>query len=196
MSLHLRPQPVLAGARLDLRPFRPGDAPAVQALAGAREIADTTLTIPHPYGDGLAEQWIATHAPAWAAGARASFAVVERASGQLVGAIGLALRPEHARAEMGYWIGLPFWNRGYATEAAALLLGFGFEELGLHRVHARHFARNPQSGRVMRKLGMRHEGRLRQHVRRWGSPEDLEQYGILRDEWRAGPAAGQESRAW
>lgn len=193
MSLHARPQPTLSGARLDLRPFSIDDAPAVQALAGAREIADTTLTIPHPYGDGVAEQWIATHAPAWAAGALASFAVVERAAGQLVGAIGLTLRPAHARAEMGYWIGVPFWNRGYATEAAELVLGFGFGELGLNRVHAQHFTRNPQSGRVMRKLGMRHEGRLRQHVRRWGSPEDLEQYGILRDEWRAGPAAGRGS---
>lgn len=193
MSLHVRPQPTLSGARLDLRPFGPHDAPAVQALSGAREIADTTLTIPHPYGDGAAEQWIATHAPAWAAGDRASFAVVERASAQLVGAIGLTLRAPHGRAEMGYWIGVPFWNRGYATEAAALVLGFGFGELGLNRVHAQHFSRNPQSGRVMRKLGMRHEGRLRQHVRRWGSYEDLEQYGILRDEWLAGAAAGQGS---
>lgn len=190
MSLHVRPLPTLTGPRLDLRPFSIHDAPAVQALAGAREIADTTLTIPHPYGDGVAEQWIATHPAAWAAGERVSFAVVERASAQLVGAIGLALRAAHARAEMGYWIGVPFWNRGYATEAAALVLGFAFEELGLHRVHAQHFTRNPQSGRVMQKLGMRHEGRLRQHVRRWGSPEDLEQYGILRDEWRSRPVPG------
>jgi RimJ/RimL family protein N-acetyltransferase len=125
-----------------------------------------------------------------------SFAVVERASARLVGAIGLTLKPAHGRAEVGYWIGVPFWNRGYATEAAALVLGFGFGELGLNRVHAQHFSRNPQSGRVMRKLGMRHEGRLRQHVLRWGSPEDLEQFGILRDEWKSGSAAGQESRAW
>lgn len=190
MSLHDLPQPTLSGARLDLRPFRADDAPAVQALAGAREIADTTLTLPHPYGDGVAEQWIATHAPAWAAGALASFAIVEREAGQLVGAIGLTLKPAHERAEMGYWIGVPFWSRGYATEAAGLVLRFGFGELGLNRVHAQHFSRNPQSGRVMRKLGMRHEGRLRRHVRRWGSYEDLEQFGILRDEWESGLAHG------
>lgn len=180
-------QPTLSGARLDLRPFSPADAPEVQALAGAREVADTTLTIPHPYGDGAAEEWIGTHAAAWAAGTLATFAVVERSTRRLAGAVSLALKPAHARGELGYWIGAPFWNRGYATEAAGLVLRFGFEELGLNRVHAQHFTRNPSSGRVMQKLGMRHEGRLRQHVARWGRYEDLEQYGILRDEWRARP---------
>lgn len=176
-------QPTLPGARVDLRPFSLADAPRVQALAGAREVAATTLTIPHPYPDGAAEAWIETHAAAYAAGTLASFAIVDRAVQRLVGAIGLSIKPGHARAEMGYWIGVPFWNRGYATEAAALLLRFGFGPLGLNRVHAQHFTRNPASGRVMRKVGMRHEGRLRQHVQRWGTFEDLEQYGLLRDEW-------------
>lgn len=177
-------QPTLTGARLVLRPFTLRDAPAVRALAGAREVASTTLTIPHPYGDGVAEAWIETHAPAYAAGTLASFAIVEIASQRLVGAVGLPIKAAHERAEMGYWIGVPFWNRGYATEAAAMALRFGFEHLRLNRVHAQHFVRNPASGRVMRKVGMTYEGRLRRHVRRWGVFEDLEQYGILADEWR------------
>lgn len=185
-------QPTLSGARLVLRPFTAADAPAVQALAGAPEVASTTLTIPHPYEDGVAEAWIESHAPGYAAGTQATFAIVERAAQELVGATGLAIKPAHARAELGYWIGVPFWNRGYATEAAAMILRFGFEELGLHRIHAQHFVRNPSSGRVMQKLGMSYEGRLRQHLRRWGVFEDVEQYGILADEWRMN-AAGLSS---
>lgn len=177
-------QPTLTGARLVLRPFSLQDAPTVQALAGAREVASTTLTIPHPYGDGVAEAWIETHAPAYDAGTLASFAVVEITPRQLVGAIGLSIRAAHERAELGYWIGVPFWNRGYATEAAAMALRFGFQELGLNRVFAQHLVRNPASGRVMQKVGMTYEGRLRRHVRRWGAFEDLDQYGILADEWR------------
>ncbi len=177
-------QPTLSGASLILRPFSARDAPVVQALAGAKEVASTTLTIPHPYEDGVAEAWIESHALGYAAGTLATFAIVERSAQQPVGAIGLSLKPAHARAEMGYWIGVPFWNRGYATEAARMMLRFGFEELGLNRIHAQHFVRNPASGRVLQKVGMRYEGRLRQHVQRWGNFEDLEQYGILAQEWR------------
>jgi len=177
-------QPTLSGAGLILRPFSIQDAPAVQALAGAREVASTTLTIPHPYDDGVAEAWIETHAPGYASGTLASFAIVELASRQLVGAIALSIKSAHERAELGYWIGVPFWNRGYATEAATMVLRFGFGELGLNRIHARHFVRNPSSGRVLQKLGMRYEGRLRRHFRRWGAFEDVEQYGILADVWR------------
>jgi ribosomal-protein-alanine N-acetyltransferase len=177
-------QPMLHGARIVLRPFAAQDAPAVQALAGAREVAATTLTIPHPYGDGIAEAWIESHGPAYAAGTLASFAVVELSTRQLAGAIGLSMKPAHGRGEIGYWIGVPSWNRGYATEAGALVLRFAFQEMGLNRVYAQHFPGNPASGRVLQKLGMTYEGRLRQHVRRWGIFEDLEQYGILADEWR------------
>ena len=87
---------------------------------------------------------------------------------------------------MGYWIAPDAWNRGYATEAAAALLRYAFEDLGLHRVYARHLRRNPSSGKVMQKLGMTHEGRQREHVRKWEVWEDVEVYGILAEEWRAG----------
>ena len=178
-------QPTLSGARIDLRPFSLEDAPAVQALAGAREVASTTLTVPHPYQDGMAEAWIGTHAPAFAAGTQATYAIVDRIARHLIGAIGLMIEPEHQRAELGYWIGVPFWNQGFATEAGDVILRFGFEQLKLNRIHARHFVRNPPSGRVLLKLGMRYEGRQRQHVRKWGEFEDLEQYGVLCGEWQS-----------
>jgi [ribosomal protein S5]-alanine N-acetyltransferase len=184
-------QPTLAGARLDLRPFSMSDAPAVQLLAGAREVAASTLTIPHPYPDGEAERWIGTHARAYEEGSHASFAVIERATDGLVGAAGLAISAQHGRAELGYWIGVPFWNQGYATEAAGLVVDFGFEGLRLNRIFAHHFVRNPASGRVMQKIGMRHEGRLRQHIRRWGRFEDVDEYGVLAGEWGRPAAAAR-----
>jgi [ribosomal protein S5]-alanine N-acetyltransferase len=176
-------QPVLHTARLTLRPFVLADGPDVQRLAGAREIADTTLLIPHPYPDGAAEQWIATHPERFAAGKVVTYAITLTASGELCGATGLGINREHQHAELGYWIGVPYWNQGYTTEAAAALLNYGFSELNLHRIFSLHFARNPASGRVMQKIGMRYEGTLLQHWLVRQRYEDLVHYGLLRSDW-------------
>jgi RimJ/RimL family protein N-acetyltransferase len=175
--------PTLGAGRLLLRAFTPADAPRVRELAGAREVASTTLNVPHPYEDGMAEAWIRGHAAAWEERKRMSLAVTTEPDG-VVGAVGLSVVPEHGHGEIGYWIGVPYWGRGYATGAAGAVLGYAFGELGLHRVVARHFARNPASGRVLRKLGMTHEGTLREHFRKWGRFENLECYAVLEDEWR------------
>ena len=107
--------------------------------------------------------------------------------GRFAGAAELAASPVAGdQAELGYWIGKPFWGRGYCTEAAQALLRYAFTELGLVRVHSCHFARNPASGRVMQKIGMVKEGCRRQHVKKWDKLEDLELYGVLKQEW-AGP---------
>lgn len=179
------PQPTLQTERLILRPFTLADASTIQRLAGAREIADMTLNIPYPYLDGMAEAWISTHQPSFENGASVTFAIVRRSDDTLCGAIGLGINPDHAHAEMGYWLGVPYWGQGYTTEAAQAVVRYGFTDLNLHRIYANHFARNPASGRVMQKIGMTREGRLREHVRKWNTFEDLVQYGILRNEWQA-----------
>ena len=84
-------QPTIETPRLVLRPFRQDDAPAVQLLAGDRAIADTTLRVPHPYEDGMAEQWIESHQPEYDAGSLITFAVALRGDPQLIGAIGLVV---------------------------------------------------------------------------------------------------------
>jgi len=173
------PMPILRTPRLVLRPFLPEDAAAVQRLAGGRDIAASTLTVPHPYPDGAAEEWIGTHATAWAEQRVLTLAVTMPDEDVLVGAVGLELAMADRRAELGYWIGIPWWNRGYATEASQAIIGFGFTSLGLHRIMARHMARNPASGRVMEKLGMQREGVLRGHVLKWGVFEDLVVYAVL-----------------
>jgi [ribosomal protein S5]-alanine N-acetyltransferase len=181
--------PTLRTTRLVLRPFRMTDASAVQQLAGASEVASTTLNVPHPYEDGMADVWIATHPAAFASGAMATFAITTL-DDTLVGAISLRLEPADARADLGYWIGVPHWGLGYATEAAIAVLAFGFDVLALHRIHASHLTRNPASGRVMQKAGLSFEGILRQHVLKDGHFEDLAKYGMLRTDARVSARTG------
>ena len=176
-------QPTIETERLILRPFRLSDAQVVQSLAGERDIADTTMNIPHPYEDGMAEKWISGHALVYEEGKAVTFAIVLRDGNSLVGAVGLTIDRRFDKAELGYWVGKPFWNHGYATEAAMALLTYGFEELHLNRIQAAHLARNLASGRVMEKIGMRHEGTARQDAMKWGQYEDVEFYGVLRADW-------------
>ncbi len=170
--------------RLILRPFALADAPAVQRLAGDRAIADTTLNIPHPYENSMAEEWIGTHQAKFDADELANFAVVLRATGELIGAIGLVINRRFDRAELGYWIGQLYWKQGYCTEAARAVLAYGFTALNLNRIHATHLSRNPASGRVMENIGMTREGLFRQHAKKWGTYEDLVEYAILREDWQ------------
>ncbi len=176
-------RPTLHTERLTLRPFTLADAPDVQRLAGETAIADTTLNIPHPYEDGMAEEWINTHKPKFDKGEQVNFAITLTATGELIGAIGLVLNKVHNHAEMGYWTGVPYWSKGYCSEAAKGVLKYAFEELSLHRVHAHYIKRNPASGRVMEKIGMTHEGILRGHVVNKGVYEDMVCYGILKKDW-------------
>jgi len=174
--------PTLTTERLALRAFVPRDAPAVHAHLLDRAVASTTAMIPHPYPEGAAEAWIATHDARHQAGEAVVLAITLREEGTLVGAIELAVEAAHRRGELGYWIGRAHWGRGYATEAAGALLRWGIHVRGLHRVHAAHLSRNPASGRVLRKIGMRHEGTLRGHLLKWDVLEDLEVWGVLEEE--------------
>jgi RimJ/RimL family protein N-acetyltransferase len=183
-SLQAMPMPRLTTPRLVLRAFIPADAPTVERLAGAREVADTTLTLPHPYPAGGGVLWIESHAPAWAAGERLTLAIcIADAPHDIIGAITLSFVPEHGRAELGYWIGSGMWGRGYATEAARAMVEFGFGSLRLNRIQAHHFTRNPASGRVLQKVGMRLEGVSRQAYRRWDRFEDVAMLAILASEF-------------
>ena len=186
----MKDMPTLVTKRLMLRPFMLSDGPTVQQLAGDIAIADTTLNLPHPYKNGMAENWISAHAEAFDKLEGLTLAVTSKADKCLLGAISLMSIAKGHLAELGYWVGKPYWNQGFCTEAGGAIISYAFTDLGLIRVHAAHFARNPASGRVMKKLGMQHEGTRRQHVRKWDNFEDLELYGILRQDWESmqGPA--------
>ena len=170
--------------RLLLRSFERGDIPAIVRLAGAREIAATTVNIPHPYAEEDARTFLVHAEDDCRAGRSVSFAVTISPGGDLCGAVGLAITSAHERAELGYWIGVPYWGQGFATEAANAAMAFGFDTVRLHRIYASHFAGNIASRRVLEKIGMRHEGPSRQHIRKWNRFIDLENYGLLASEFR------------
>lgn len=178
------PQPTLRTERLVLRPFQLKDAPDVQRYAGAREVAAMTLKIPHPYLDGMAETWIATLPEGWTTRTRVTWAIVTPEDA-LRGAIMLVLDLTHRSAELGYWIGMPFWGLGLATEAAAAVVEFAFRDLELNRVQACHLPQNGASGRVLAKVGMVREGLYRERYFRDGRFQDSQVCGILRREWEA-----------
>lgn len=182
-------QPSIQTQRLLLRPFQGSDAPDVRQLAGDRAIAATTLSIPYPYEAGIAEAWIQTHAEQFAQRQAVHFAVTLIQQAQLIGAIGLGVDQDNHWAELGYWIGKPYWGKGYCTEAALAVVQFGFEQWGLHRIQSTHFTKNPASGRVMQKIGMSYEGYRRQQIFKWGCYEDIKLYGILKSDWQVTSAS-------
>lgn len=177
--------PEMLSERLRLRAFTAADADAVTDLAGDRAVAATTLSIPHPYARSDAEQWIASHQEAFVDGRRVSLAITLLHDEALIGAISLMLDGNNRRAELGYWVGRPFWSQGYATEAARTMLDFGFEGLGLNRIFAHHMADNPASGRVLSHIGMEREGLLRQHILKWDEFKDVVLFGLTRERFRA-----------
>ena len=179
----------LRTARLLLRSMEGEDVPALVRLAGANEIAATTLNIPHPYADDDARSFLAKANEDYNAGRSVAFAISISPGRELSGAVGLNIAVPHMHAELGYWIGVPFWGKGYATEAASTVVAFGFEMLRLHRIFAHHFSGNTASQRVLEKIGMRHEGRFPQHIQKWGRFIDVENYGLLAEQFRTGEPA-------
>jgi ribosomal-protein-alanine N-acetyltransferase len=173
--------PEIRTERLLLRPQQPADLDAIMELASRREVAATTF-VPHPYSAAYARDWIRKSEEDRAAGRAHGFAITELETGRLVGVVGLHVDAEHRRAEIGYWIGLPFWGRGFATEAALAVTDYGFETLELERIFGQHFAENPGSGRVLEKAGFSYEGLLRGHVLKWGERKDVAIYGLMRSD--------------
>lgn len=174
--------PTLTTDRLLLRRFDLADAPEIQILASDARIAAYTLTIPHPYPEGAALEFInRTHERA-AQGIAIQLAVTLKADQAVIGSVNLRPHLLKQSAEIGYWVGVPYWGQGYITEAASAIIQYAFHVLDLRRVYAKHLTDNAASGRVMQKAGMTHEGTMRQHVYKNGSFHDVAYYSILRTE--------------
>ena len=174
--------PELATGRLQLRAWRLEEASVMRQLADDREVAATTLSLTHPYPLTAATGFIASHAMSADRGDSLVWALAPRDSDP-IGNISLALSLAHERAEIGYWLGRAYWGDGYMTEAARAVVDYAFRVLRLRRVNGHAMARNIASCRVMEKSGMRREGVLRQHIRRWTEFEDIVAYGVLREDW-------------
>ena len=175
-----RRPPTLQTQRLILRPFSIDDASRFSSWLVLSEVYATTLNIPHPYEDGIAEKWITAHSAQFSSDRGITLAITLATDGLLIGAIALGALPQHQRAELGYWIGVPYWNNGYCTEAALTVIRYGFEELGLHKITSRYIVGNHASEKVMIKAGMKKEGELADEVLKDGAFHTLGVYGLIK----------------
>jgi RimJ/RimL family protein N-acetyltransferase len=177
-------QPQLETERLSLRPLTFADALWIQKVASDRQIADTMISIPHPYPDGEAEGYISKQIFEFEEGRSVTFAIEQKPEKFYSGIIEIReIEREHSQAEVSFWLAVKAWGQGYMSEALKPVLCFGFEELSLNRLYAYHMARNPASGKVLKKNGFVQEGLLRQRVRKWGVFEDVVLLAILRKDW-------------
>lgn len=174
------PPVLIETPRLAIRQLVESDIPELVRLIGAREVAATTLSIPHPFEEKHAHEYLAM--PIKENELRLGIRL--RSDGTLIGGMGLYPDAQHNRAELGYWIGVPYWGNGYATEAAWSVVNYGFEQFKYNRIFAGHFGNNSASGKVLQKIGMKNEGCQRGHVLKWGEYVDMYMYAILRDEWK------------
>lgn len=136
--------------RLRLRTVVDGDAARIAVLAGDWDVASMTGRIPYPYSEGAAYHWINGVAE------REEVFGIEH-DAELIGICGFTAEP-NGDAELGYWIGKPYWGRGFATEAASAVMAYGFTKAGIRRFVCKHLADNPASARVIHKLGFRFIG--------------------------------------
>ena len=174
-------QPTIKTERLVLRQFNLSDSKRVQELAGDIKIFETTLNVPYPYEDGMAESWIGTHENSFNNGNGVIYAIVKKDAEELIGTVSLiGINNIHKKAELAYWIGVPYWGNGYCTEACHAIVKFGFENANLNKIYALSFEDNIGSCRVMEKLGMAYEGTRRQDVIKNGVAIDLKSYSILK----------------
>ena len=167
-------QPEIDTERLILRRFTLSDACVVKELAGNFNVAKTTLNVPHPYEEGMAEIWIGSHPEKWNAKTGAVFAITIRELNQLVGTVSL-MDIEGVQAEIGYWIGEPYWGNGYCTEAVIALIQFALDKFGIKKFIAEHLESNSASGKVLIKAGM-HLVDTVQKIDRFGEKASIKIY--------------------
>lgn len=139
--------------RLVLRAIEPRDRTRLVELANNWRVVKNLSMMPFPYTEASADEWIGLQDGLWAGGKSVTLAIT--IGGALVGGIGIGVR-DHQDWELGYWLGEPYWNRGYASEAAVAVRDFAFEDLNLEKIVAGHYADNHASGRILGKLGFRY----------------------------------------
>ena len=182
-----RRSPVLATERLVLRAPRSDDAKAIATLVNDRRIAENTLRIPHPYGLADAESFIAA---ANTAGGEHTFLITRGAD--VLGACGIARR-DGEEPEIGYWLGVAFWGRGYATEAARGVIDHAFGDLGCDCLAGGARVSNPASRRVLEKCGFQWTGVGLYRIRALASSAPVDRFRLDRRLWASLKSWGRVS---
>ena len=178
-SFRERSIPVLETKRLTLRAPTLKDAKAVAVLANDRRIAENTARIPHPYKLTDAENFIAG---ANKADGETVFLIVR--NGTIMGACGVAVADPSA-PELGYWLGVPHWGQGFATEALHAVIDFAFNEFEHSALHAGARVTNPASRRVLEKCGFQWTGVGLYRINAIKSSAPIDRFRLERGIWQA-----------
>jgi ribosomal-protein-alanine N-acetyltransferase len=179
---------ILTTPRLTLREYSEEDFTGIHAYACDPETLRFMTWGPNTPEETRAFIQLAINQQAESPRLNYHFVVALRDTGEIIGGCGIHIhRPEYKTAEIGYCFNKGYWGRGFATETAAALLKFGFEELSLHRIVATCDPRNIGSARVMEKNNMRREGYFREHIWQKGKWRDSYLYAILEREWNQNP---------
>jgi RimJ/RimL family protein N-acetyltransferase len=181
--------PVLETERLVLRAPRLEDAKTVAALANDRRIAENTARIPHPYKLSDAKDWIS--ATGMRPGERTF--LITLASGAIIGACGLEMRDPPV-PELGYWLGVPHWGKGYATEAVRALIDHAFTDLDHEALNAGARVTNPSSRRVLEKCGFQWVGVGLCRIRALHSSAPIDRFRLERGIWASLKSWGKMRR--
>jgi RimJ/RimL family protein N-acetyltransferase len=188
-TLRERCIPVLETKRLLLRAPRLEDAKTIALLANDRRIAENTARIPHPYTIAEAEAFVAS---VERGDGEAAFLVTLR-DDTIVGGAGIA-RLDGANPEIGYWLGIPYWGQGFATEAVRAVIDYGFDELGHPALHAGARVTNPASRRVLEKCGFQWTGVGLYRIRALASSAPIDRFRLDRGLWASLKSWGDVKR--
>lgn len=173
--------PTLETDRLILRPPTPEDVPDIAALADVEGVATRTESMPYPYRPEDALSWLEMIEQD---NREQAFAIQRKPDGEFLGMIGLIIGGTDS-AEVGFWLGRPYWGRGYATEALTRVLGYAFETLEYATIKAGAFLDNAASMRVQTKVGMRLTGREMRPAPARGGDREVAVHEIRREDWRS-----------
>ena len=175
------PDPPLADGVVVLRAVRESDVPAIVEACQDPDIKRYTATVPDPYGEQDAWDWLATHREDEAAGVGIVFAIAD-ADDRLCGVIGLHdVVWKSRRAAAGYWVAPWARGAGLASRALGLVARWALAELGLVRVELLADVENPASQRVAERAGFVREGVLRRHTVMGGASRDCAMYALVED---------------
>lgn len=178
-------------ARIKLIPVQERHEEGIQLFASDAKVA-ATCNLPHPYPENGARQFIRyVHAPHMK-GRRYTFAIEEGKEFRGICGVG-SDDPDSVEAEVGYWIGLPFWGCGVATAATAQLIDFAFRKMRIERLIGRCLEENPASRKVLEKNGFRYVKTGPVQYAKWVEPRVTVFLEISREEWRKGRKRGVSS---
>ena len=176
--------PELTTDRLLLRKPGLADAARIIVLANDPVIAELTLSVPHPYTEAHVIDWLSIVNAGWKNKTAFAFGICNPDSGEMLGAVGLHISDKYGYGELGYWLGAPYRGRGYAKEAVAAVINYGFQRTDVVRIQAIHRVDNLASGRVLLSNGLQREATLENYVIKEGAAWTVVQYRLLKEEWQ------------